>query len=400
MKILNSILFGRKSNVQFWLSLCSLGIGLLASLLAVILYFDISNAESSNNDLFGENSLVIQKKVTQFSSFGLNSTEFTDEEINLLKQKSGIIDIGKFTSANYEVGISENAGDGLPGFYANMFLQSVPDRFIIDIDSLNWSWNKNSAYVPIILPRSFLVLVNYGIAPSQGLPQISEDFIKSVRIKLHLIGHQEKGTALGKVVGFSSEINSILVPESFVIYSNKKYAPNVSDQINRLFLKFDDGAFSQIQGTMEDMNLDISESTLGLSKLKSLINQILGFVLIIALLIMLVSILSLLQFFQIIIINSSAEVKTLLKIGYGPEGIVKLVLLKFSRIILNVGLICLMASYSLKYLIFDKILFDLGILTNGISLTYGTGFVILLIILFIFVVRMAFRKTVQGLSKD
>ena len=85
------------------------------------------------------------------------------------------------------------------------------------------SGSKQSEFVPIILPRDFLMLINYGIAESQGLPQISEDLLAAARLKINMSGHGKRGHETGKVVGFSDKISSILVPESFLEYSNGLY---------------------------------------------------------------------------------------------------------------------------------------------------------------------------------
>ena len=53
----------------------------------------------------------------------MNSTEFTTEDLKEIKSKEFILDVAPFKSANYQVGISEYPGDGLPSFYADMFFQ-------------------------------------------------------------------------------------------------------------------------------------------------------------------------------------------------------------------------------------------------------------------------------------
>ena len=131
LNVLSAILSFKKNRFQFWLAISGIFIGLITTLLTIMLFIDTEFSKQSNSDLFGENSVIIQKRVTRFTSLGLNETGFSESEITALKNKPEIIDVAPFLSATYEVGISENPGDGLPNFYANMFLQSVPNHFFI-----------------------------------------------------------------------------------------------------------------------------------------------------------------------------------------------------------------------------------------------------------------------------
>ena len=255
MKLVHKILFQSKNNLQIIFSGLGVFLGLSALLLSVLLFNDVKSYQQSDKELFGENSIIIQKKVTKFTSIGLNSTEFSEEDISILKQKEFIEKVAPFESANYKVGISEYPGDGLPPFYADMFFQSIPDEFI-DVDT-EWKWDENSEFVPIILPRDFLMLINYGIAESQGMPQISEDLLAAARLQIHMSGQQKKGQELGKVVGFSHKISSILVPKSFLDYSNQIYGSEQQKMPLRLFITIKDGSFGEFQTLMDDMNLDL-----------------------------------------------------------------------------------------------------------------------------------------------
>ena len=400
MITIRKILFSTKSSVQFWLTIIGLFIGVFSALMSVVIYIDVNYSRASNDALFGDHSIVIQKKVTKMTSLGLNSTYFSEEEVERLKSNPSILDIGIFRSANYEVGISENLGDGLPGFYANMFLQSVPSRFIKKVDSLGWGWTENSKYVPVILPKNFLTLVNYGIAPSQGLPQISEDFIKSVRLKLHLIGNNKKGVVLAKVVGFSSQINSVLVPESFIESTNKMYSESGEALPNRLFIEVKAKDFETIQSLIDQMNLDISESSLGISQLKTYVKNIIFFIFIFSALIVLMAAMSILQYSKLMMVNLKTELKLLLKLGYAPQTIAKLIFYKLLKTVLLVISMAFILVILSKFFVIDQILIQNGVISNNQSLIYGILFVLLMIILFIFVVKIEIKRTIIKISKD
>ncbi|MFD1550719.1 hypothetical protein DNU06_06065 [Putridiphycobacter roseus] len=401
MSVIKHIFKQKEQKFQLTLSVIGLSIGLFVSFLTVVLYVDLQKNKEGNADVFGSNTVIIQKKVTSFTSLGLNNTNFTDAEITDLSNKSFITDIAPFESADYEVGISENPGDGLPGFYANMFLQSVPNRFIKGIDMEAWQWASEKDIVPIILPRDFLTLVNYGIAPSQGLPQISEDLIKSVRLRLHLIGANNKGVVLGQVVGFSAQVSSVLVPESFIRYSNKKYGTtgNANAPTTRLFLKLEKGAHQELQTLMEEMNLDISENSLSVSKIKTYLMKVLMVFMLFAFLILLLSVLVMLQFLQLIVANGKKDIGLLMKLGYYPQQISKNILAHNFKIIGWVGVLVGILVVLFLYLFIYPSFQSVGLLPSFLGLFVGVGMILIFLVGFYYLLKLNLSQTILKIFK-
>jgi len=357
--LLKNILFQSKNNTQVVLSTIGALIGMLALLFSVLSLNDIKAFQNSDDDLLSSNSVIIQKKVTKFTTIGLNSTEFTNEEIEELKQKYFIEKVARFQSANYGVGISEYPNDGLPSFYADLFFQSIPNEFI-DVET-NWDWNEESEFVPIILPRDFLMLINYGIAESQGLPQISEDLLAVARLKIHMNGKSKRGKITGKVVGFSQKISSVLVPESFLNYSNNLYGSSNVKLPQRLFLKVKKGSYGQLESLMDDMNLDIKKSALDLSKIKTFVNVIVLVFLIFAILIILLSILGFVQYIQLLLNKAKQDIIILNRIGYQFETLLKVMLIHFSKVFIVITTIATVTALSVKFLVINPLLQKNGI---------------------------------------
>ncbi len=75
----------------------------------------------------------------------------------------------------------------------------------------------------LFLPSSSRIY-NYVFAPSQGLPQLSEGSVKSIVLNLKAGSGDQAETFLAHEVGFSGRINgSVLAPQSFIDYGNKKW---------------------------------------------------------------------------------------------------------------------------------------------------------------------------------
>jgi len=397
MSLVKKILFKSKNNIQIGLSAFGMLLGLTSLVLSVLLLNDVKTFQQADDDLFGENAIIIQKKVTKFTSIGLNSTEFTAEDIDVLKKKDFIEKIAAFESANYKVGISDYPGDGLPPFYTDMFFQSIPDEFI-DVDT-KWEWDKNSEFVPIVLPRDFLMLINYGIAESQGMPQISEDLLAAARLQIHMSGQSKNGKTIGKVVGFSHKISSILVPKSFLDYSNQLYGNSQSKLPQRLFITIKDGSYGALETLMDDMNLDINKSALDMSKIKTFVNVIISIFLLLSVIIIILSVFGFIQYVQLVLSHSKQNVVILFKQGYTLKT-VSLVLVKyFSQIFGIITALSILIVITLKKLFINLILQQNGINVNTndiiLSLFIGCGCLILFILLNFVSTKLTLKKIYQ-----
>ncbi|MFK8045091.1 MAG: hypothetical protein AB8B72_06335 [Crocinitomicaceae bacterium] len=396
---LKEVLASPKNSLQLWLTFLGLLVGFSASVLAVVLIFDISQSKNSNSDVFGNNTIVVQKAVSNFTSLGLNSSDFSVEEILQIQKQEFITEVAPFKSANYEVGISENPGDGLPSFYAEMFLQSVPNSFISFIDSIIWQWQSEADEVPIILPQDFLTLVNYGIVPSKGIPQMSEELIKSVRFQLHLIGPKGKAKVKAKVVGFSSKITSVLVPEAFINFSNSKYGFKKVGNPSRLLIRSKAKSYGQLNGLIKKMNLEISENDLTISKISTYFMQMILLFFLFAFIILALSILALLQYLQLRLVELKYEVSLLTKLGYMQSSILKVVRQQFFKIVISLALAALLIVFIVKFSVIQPFMISMGIDGNYFGFIFGILFVILLLILSLTVLKKSVSKTILKIYK-
>ncbi|MFT4602769.1 MAG: hypothetical protein ACI857_002956 [Arenicella sp.] len=395
--MLKEILFRNKTNFQFVFATFGALIGLTALCLSFQLMLDVQSFHSGEEDLFGPNSVVIQKKVTKLSTLGMNSTDFSDEEVEELRNKEFITDVAPFESADFRVAISEVEGDGLPPFYADMFFQSIPDRFL-DLD-VDWSWNQESEYIPIVLPRDFIMIINYGIAQSQGFNQISEELMLAARLTIHIKGKDGNTKMIGRVVGFSQKISSILVPKSFLDHANEQYGSGNKIQPNRIFISTVDDSYGELEDLMEDMNLDIAKSAIDVAKIKTIIGVVIGIFGIAAVLIMLLSLMGFVQYSQLVLSKASYEIQTLLRLGYSIKMIVKTFI---KQMALTFGIITFSAisiMISIKLLIVDIWLDDNGIELESSSLVPAILLALLCLGIFIGANFLNVRKAVRNLGK-
>lgn len=396
--MLKKILFRNSTNFQFIFATVGALIGLTALLLSLQLIMDVRSFHSNEEELFGPNSVVIQKKVTKLTSIGMNSTEFTPEDIQKLREKDFITDVAPFQSADFKVGISEVEGDGLPHFYADMFFQAIPDRFM-DIP-VDWSWDESSEFIPIVLPRDFIMIINYGFAQSQGMNQISEELLMAARLTIHIEGNGQRTKMIGRVVGFSHKISSILVPESFLTKANAQYGNNNIQNPSRVFITTKDDSYGELDELMEEMNLDINKSAIDVAKIKTIIAVVIGIFGIASLLIMLLSLMGFVQYSQLVLSKASYEIKTLLRIGYSIKSIVNTFIKQLSITFgfITIGAVAIMLI--VKVLLVNTWLEKNSINIEGSGLTTTILVAIACFGLFICSNYLNIKKAVNRLGKE
>ncbi len=394
--MLKKILFRDSKNLQFIFATAGALIGLTALLLSLQLIMDVQSFHSNEEELFGPNSVVIQKKVTKLTSIGMNSTEFSPKDIQSLKDKEFITDVAPFKSADFKVGISEVEGDGLPHFYADMFFQAIPNRFM-DIN-VDWDWNENSEFIPIVLPRDFIMIINYGFAQSQGMNQISEELLMAARLTIYVDGNGKKTQMIGRVVGFSHKISSILVPEAFLTHANGIYGNGQIKNPSRIFITTKDDSYGELDDLMDEMNLDINKSAIDVAKIKTIIAVVIGIFGIASVLIMLLSLLGFVQYSQLVLSKASYEIKTLLRLGYSIKSIVNTFIKQLSITfgIITVSAIAIM--FFVKIVVVNTWLEDNGINIEGSSLITTIAVAILCFGLFIVSNYLNIKKTVNKLG--
>lgn len=195
-------------------------VGMAILLTSLQAYRDIRSLFTQPDSFLRGDFLVLSKRVSALQTLGVGSTDFTPAELDELAEQPFVAAVGPFTAADYR--ISGSVGAGGMRFSTYLFFESVPDRFL-DVAPDAWHYEAGSAEVPIIIPRNYVNLYNYGFARSQGLPQLSEGIFQRVGIDLDLSGNGRHETFRGRIVGLSNRLNTILVPETFIRWSNERF---------------------------------------------------------------------------------------------------------------------------------------------------------------------------------
>lgn len=236
-----------------------------------------------------------------------------------------------------------------------MFFESVPENFV-DVSSEQWHFEPGDKIIPVIIPRDYLNLYNFGYAPSSNMPTLSEGMIEKVGFDLYLSGNGKREVFRGKIVGFSSRLNTILVPESFMRWSNSMLGTGGKPQPSRLILQVTNPADQRIAAYIQEHHYQIAGDKLDSSKvnwmLRLLVTIVMGIGVIICGLAFYVLVLSIFLLLQ----RNRQAVTNLLSIGYTAQNIaLPYQLIVFSTNLLSaltaMGIMAVIRHIYMRYLV-------------------------------------------------
>ncbi len=316
--LLNKLLFSRSGNSRLWTALTALCIGTALLLIAVLIWWNFNELlhGRQSGDSAGSTFLTISKRVSNEKMGNATLTVFSSTEIEDLKKVPQVEEVGDLLAVKDRVNMRMQLSPGL-GFSTIMFLEAVPDHFMDKLPP-DWSWKEGQSQLPIILSSEFLSLYNYVFAPSQGLPQLSEESIRALpfQIALGADGHEEIYVA--HIAGFSDRITSVLVPQSFAVYANKRTGSgNVPP--SRLVVKVEDPSAKAFSQYLQEHDYVTNSEQMRWSKLRAIVQVVAGATGLLALLLMGISMIVFTLFIELTIAKAKQSVQLLIEIGYSPQ---------------------------------------------------------------------------------
>lgn len=148
------------------------------------------------------------------------------------------------------------------------------------------------------------------------MPQLSENTISSVPLTIRVSpdnGLPER-TFNGRIVGFSNRLNTILVPEEFMQWSNATYSSSPSAQPSRLILDVSSPGDVRIKDYMSAHDYEIAGDK-GNSTAAYLINVITAVILTVGIVITLLSFFILLLTISLLIQKNARKMHSLIMLG-------------------------------------------------------------------------------------
>ena len=296
-------------------------VGMLIIMLGIQIYNDATKVFDGKEGFMKEDYLIISKKVSTLgNTIFKQSTSFRDDELAQLEEQEFVEKVGVFTPSNYKV----RAGLNLMGFSqmsTDMFFESVPDEFV-DTDK-KWGFKEGDHFIPIILPRDYLDLYNFGFAQSKNLPTISEGLATSVTLDITIRGNGKEDHYDGRIVGFTNRLNTLLVPQAFMEWANKTYAPGKKVEKSRTILKVGNPADQNLVKYLQSHNYQTDNSKLKASKTAYILRLCLVVVTAVGVVICLLAFYILMLSIYLLIQKNSNKLEDLMLLGYSPAEVAR-----------------------------------------------------------------------------
>lgn len=317
MNLINKLLKRHISFPQFVGYFAANLFGMAVVLLAIQFYFDVSPMFDGEDSFLKKQLIVVSKHIGAAGTLSGEDNFFSDKDEKDLAAQKFAKNVGAFHSSQYKVTAAMSVG-GDNAVTTDLFFDAVPDGFV-DVPKDVWHYRPGDDQVPIILPRSYLTLYNFGFAQSRGLPKISEGLAGMIDVRVIVNSAGKHETFKGKVVGFSGRVNSILVPLDFMQWSNARFAPDGDDSPTRLVFETDNPADPEIAKYMDDKGYDIVDDQLDAGKMTYFLRVVTGIVFSVGLIISVLSFYILMLSVYLLVEKNSDKIENLLLIGYSPS---------------------------------------------------------------------------------
>ena len=362
--------------------------GMLIVLFGFQFYQDVLPVFTQQDSFMKADYLIMSKKIGMGNTISGRTNTFTGSEMDEISSQKFVKKLGKFTSTEYKVDASMGV-NGVNVLNSELFFESVPDGFI-DVPLKDWKYEPGANEVPIILPRTYINMYNFGFAQSHSLPKISDGLMGMIDFHIFIQAAGKKEEFKGKVIGFSSRLNSILVPQSFMDWSNKEFAPDNHSDPTRLLVEVGNPADENISQYLDEHGYEVETDKLDAEKTTYFLRMMVTMVMVVGLVISVLSFYILMLSVYLLVQKNSSKLENLLLIGYSPNNVSK----PYQVLTIGLNIVVLLVAWIILYFLrsyymdFIETLFpDLEDGTMLPAIALGLGLFLIVSILNIIAIR-------------
>lgn len=370
--------------------------GMFIVLLGFQFYNDVLPVFTSQDSFMKADYLIVSKKISAASAISGRTNTFSIAEADDLAGQRFTKNVGKFTSTEYKV--DANMGvNGQSILNSEMFFESVPDNFV-DVPLQDWTYQEGSREVPIILPRTYINMYNFGFAQTHSLPKISDGLVGMIDFKIFIHGNGHRDEFKGKVIGFSNRLNTILVPQKFMDWSNGYYAPSQKSDPTRLIVEVGNPADDNITKYLDKKGFEVESDKLQAEKTTYFLKMIVSLVMVIGLVISLLSFYILMLSIYLLVQKNSSKLENLLFIGYSPAKVA----LPYQTLTIALNIAVLLITWIIIFFVrgyYMEVIETLFPQIESGSMIMSIGLGILLFLIVTAINQIAIRRKVMSIWK-
>lgn len=314
------------------------------------LYINIQKLlDNDNPRKSGSDFISVTKTVTNENMGQPEKTLFSPADIEELKKQPFIEDAAPLLANQFRVQAS--AGTIIP-FMTDLFLEALDEKFM-DTVPPEFTWKEGQETVPIIFSADFLEVYNV-LAPGQGYPQISEETMTRVQILLTCFGPAGKENFRASIVGLTSRVNSVLVPEEFLNWANKRYGGTADMLTTRVFIKTKDANNPEFLHFLDQKNYSVNKDKVKFGRVKAVLQTVVSGLGIFGLLVVVLALMLFSFYLQLIIAKSKDNLQLLLMLGYEPRWLTRVVAKRWVPTYILIVIGALVASSLLQWIVYKN----------------------------------------------
>lgn len=364
--LLSKLLRKNVSSMQLGGSAIANLIGLIIVGIALQFYLDLRPIFNDEESFVKSDYLVVTRKVTGMDAL-MGGSEISEAEVADIEAQPWVRRVGRFTASDYEVRAAVALGSSGAAMTTQLFFESIPAEFL-DVNSAEWRFDERNPVIPVIVSKDYLSLYNFGFAAAQGMPKISEGMAGMIPLQFTISGNGLSQSFSGRIVGFSARVNTILVPEEFMHWSNSRFGSGSAAGASRLIVEVNAPGDIKIEQYIADHNFEVAGDKANSNKAGYLFTIAVSVVAAVGVLISLLSFFVLILSIMLLLQKNTKKLQDLLQLGYTPmqvSGYYIRLVLRVNDVVLILALVLIFVAR----LIYLPMLEPLGIEAASTALT-------------------------------
>ena len=314
--LLSKLLCKNVSSMQLGGSAIANLIGLIIVGIALQFYLDLRPIFNDEESFVKSDYLVVTRKVTGMDAL-MGGSEISEAEVADIESQLWVRRVGRFTASDYEVRAAVALGSSGAAMTTQLFFESIPAEFL-DVNSAEWRFDERNPVIPVIVSKDYLSLYNFGFSAAQGMPKISEGMAGMIPLQFTISGNGLSQSFSGRIVGFSARVNTILVPEEFMHWSNSRFGSGSAAGASRLIVEVNAPGDIKIEQYIADHNFEVAGDKANSNKAGYLFTIAVSVVAAVGVLISLLSFFVLILSIMLLLQKNTKKLQDLLQLGYTP----------------------------------------------------------------------------------
>ncbi|MCM1517158.1 MAG: hypothetical protein NC117_00755 [Pseudoflavonifractor sp.] len=313
-------------------------VGLSIVLTALQFYRDVTPSRDDGDSFISRDYLILSRRVEGLGSMVGGNVAFSPADISDLEAQPWVRRVGRFTPSRFDVSASLEMGGRTMS--TALFFESIPGDFF-DVTPSGWQFDPSGSdsadpdgltnpalagpsgrdlpEIPIVLSKEYLTLYNFGFAASRGLPQLSEAMIGMVPLRVSVSGNGRQQYFPARIVGFSSRLNTIAVPEEFMRWANDRFADTPAADPSRLIVEVSSPGDPAIARYLERHGYESAGDKADNSRLTYFLRVVTMAVVTVGAVISLLALFILLLSIYLLLQRNRAKICDLMLLGYSPR---------------------------------------------------------------------------------